>query len=949
MQAVRQVIPSMDIGRFVRPRALIRRLRSVRRLLPGILLRVAFSCALALFACRGVLERVELPRVGLEVHALSGAVAGFDVESWSELKTGDLIHAVDGLEVEGEPLRIRLALDALDVGPVALEVERLGEKRTVIGAVTAAAAGDRWAVWLRWAIGCWLLVLSLGVFAWRRHEAVPSARFFALGAALAAHQLSALALAPRPEAALLTERLALALAAGAGAHLALRHPRDLLAARGLGASALAALYAPVLVPAAAFLLLPGAGAGFSFSSRPLAAAVLDASLPLAWIWATFGVAAAAYQLRLASKPPDAAASWTPAASPESAAAPAEEADYEAMVRARALLVALFLGLTPPALLAAARVFEPAAESLIWSFAFVFTLSMMAYAALRRNLIALDRLSATLTAHGATALVLAAAFTGLVMALGELFGGVEAFHSPLAGAAAAGACFMLFQPLYRRLSRFVDFLFRRHSRDRGLEVQVLQGLATAVRARSLGEAFEAAVECLDVLEAEHCELWARGPDGRSLVRLNRRPASARAAQAPPPLQALDGALARSLALGSGGVEAQADRVFDSAGQDALWDLALALAAPIATASERLEGFIAVGRKKNGTPFSRQDRLFLEAVAAHMAIAFDRNWQRSQRIGAYVLRQRLGTGGMAEVLLAEKQGPGGFGRRVAMKRILPHLAHEKDAIQMFLDEARIAARLHHPNIVQIYDIEEHDRTYYLTMELMSGPSLATWIRAARERPDLLPPSAVAAIADALLEALGHVHKSTDESGRALGLVHRDVKPANVLTSLSGDVKLGDFGIARADFRLYQTAPGQSRGTPSYMAPEALFGQEATPRTDLFAAAAVLFEVLTLEMAFPKGSRKSPLPELPSRLGEERIARLNAFFERALADDPAERFAGAGEMLVAFQTALDTRSAASRRQLAAWLAEIASSSSPTQIRASRQLLAKPEAPQTEMRSIH
>ncbi|MEO1086424.1 MAG: protein kinase, partial [Acidobacteriota bacterium] len=491
------------------------------------------------------------------------------------------------------------------------------------------------------------------------------------------------------------------------------------------------------------------------------------------------------------------------------------------------------------------------------------------------------------------------------------------ESPMVTATISGVCFLIFQPLHRRLRRRIDRIFQRQERDDGTEVRLIHRLSSQVRAQELPQAFRAAVETLAVLEASRIELWARAPGGMIFARM----AASVEENAAPALD-LESALVHALGQtpAGGGVEALVDRVFDAAAQEELWRLGLALAAPIAT-EERLEGFVAVGRKENGTAFTERDRLFLEAVGAQLAIAMDRNWQRAQRIGSYLLQERLGTGGMAEVFLAEKLGPGGFGRRVAMKRILPHLAEEKDAIAMFLDEARIAARLHHPNIVQIYDIEEHEGNFYLSMELLDGPSLSDWLRAAVARPELMPLDAALAVGVALLSALEHVHTRRDDGGTPMGLVHRDVKPANVLTGLEGDIKLGDFGIARAEFRLYQTDPGMSRGTPSFMAPEVLAGRSATPRSDLFAAAAVLFEVLGGRRAFERGPLESARPDLPARYGAEHHRRFRLFFEHALASAPEARFTSARTMLDAFLGAASPELPASQRSVAEILAGVGS----------------------------
>ncbi|HVS63888.1 MAG TPA: protein kinase [Thermoanaerobaculia bacterium] len=178
---------------------------------------------------------------------------------------------------------------------------------------------------------------------------------------------------------------------------------------------------------------------------------------------------------------------------------------------------------------------------------------------------------------------------------------------------------------------------------------------------------------------------------------------------------------------------------------------------------------------------------------------------------------GIGGSAEVYLAEERGPGGFELRLAVKRLLPHVAEDRESVKMFLDEARIAARLQHPHIVRILDIQEHEGDYWLAMELMDGPHLGQLIRSARSRGAVVPLPVVTRIARSVLGALAFAHQATGEGDAALNVVHRDVKPRNILTNRAGEVKLADFGIARAELRLFRTRTGVVRGTPAYMAPE------------------------------------------------------------------------------------------------------------------------------------
>ena len=271
-------------------------------------------------------------------------------------------------------------------------------------------------------------------------------------------------------------------------------------------------------------------------------------------------------------------------------------------------------------------------------------------------------------------------------------------------------------------------------------------------------------------------------------------------------------------------------------------------------------------------------------------------------------------MAEVILAEKQGPGGFQLPVALKRILPHLDDDPTCVAMFLDEARIAAQLLHPHVVRIYDVEAYQGSYYLVMEFMDGPTLRTLIAAAAGRGTLLPLPVVAALATAVLSALEYAHQRRDRQDRPLGLVHRDVKPGNILLSRQGEVKLADFGIARAELRLAQSQPGMVRGSPAYMAPEQVRGDAVSPAADLYSAAAVIYELLTGQRAFSGPVRTPPPP--PSEVNPALPTGLDAFFARALQERPEDRFSSAREMSDAFLAAIHPVVPATAPELATYV---------------------------------
>lgn len=212
------------------------------------------------------------------------------------------------------------------------------------------------------------------------------------------------------------------------------------------------------------------------------------------------------------------------------------------------------------------------------------------------------------------------------------------------------------------------------------------------------------------------------------------------------------------------------------------------------------------------------------------------------GKYHLIRRIALGGMAEIFLAKAMGAEGFQRDVAIKRILPTFSEDEAFITMFIDEARIAARLHHPNIIQILDFDRIDDSYYIAMEFVNGRDLRKVLDRGRDPANRITPlRAVSAIAD-IASALGYAHQVRGEDGEPLNIVHRDVSPHNILLSFNGVVKLTDFGIAKAAARSTRTRAGTVKGKCSYMSPEQARGKPLDGRSDLFALCAIAWEMLT-----------------------------------------------------------------------------------------------------------
>ena len=272
-----------------------------------------------------------------------------------------------------------------------------------------------------------------------------------------------------------------------------------------------------------------------------------------------------------------------------------------------------------------------------------------------------------------------------------------------------------------------------------------------------------------------------------------------------------------------------------------------------------------------------------------------------VGRYEVIHRLGHGGMASVYLGRAIGTAGFERLVAVKVIHPHLAREPEFVEMFLDEARIAARIHHPNVVEILDLGHDDDLFFMVMEYVEGETLSSLLRQLRKQDELLPlPAALQIVADAC-KGLAAAHDLTDRDGEPLDLVHRDVSPHNLLVSMDGRVKVVDFGIMKAAGKRSSTLTGQLRGKIAYMSPQQARSEKVDRRADVFALGAVLWEMVTGDRLFSGDTDVATLdrvlnhrapeladvrPDLPKALGD--------ILKKSLASDLDDRYASAIDML-------------------------------------------------------
>ena len=273
----------------------------------------------------------------------------------------------------------------------------------------------------------------------------------------------------------------------------------------------------------------------------------------------------------------------------------------------------------------------------------------------------------------------------------------------------------------------------------------------------------------------------------------------------------------------------------------------------------------------------------------------------RFGKYVVTRHLADGGMAEVYLARASGIEGFEKDVVIKRLKPQLAESPWATELFLQEARIAATLEHPQIAQVHDVGAEAGSYFLAMELVRGQDLRMMLRAARRRGRRIPVEAAVRIVAELCGALHYAHEKCDPDGVPLGLVHRDVSPSNVLVSYDGAVKLCDFGIAEVTAR--SDASKRTRaGKLSYMSPEQCRGDKLDRRTDIFVLAIVLYELTTLSKLFKGASEREVMRQVvtgrvppPSEVCPGYPAELERIVMKGLAVEPEERYATAQEMMV------------------------------------------------------
>ena len=297
------------------------------------------------------------------------------------------------------------------------------------------------------------------------------------------------------------------------------------------------------------------------------------------------------------------------------------------------------------------------------------------------------------------------------------------------------------------------------------------------------------------------------------------------------------------------------------------------------------------------------------------------------GQYQLESLIATGGMAEVYRARMQGVEGFQKIVAIKRILSHLTDNDEFVTMFIDEAKLAAQLQHPNIIHIYDLGKIDKSYYIAMEFIDGRDLRSILRTLEEQQRRMPVPLAVHIASRLAAALDYAHRKRDLQGSAMALVHRDVSPQNVLISFDGDIKLCDFGIAKAASKASHTRAGALKGKLQYMSPEQAWGKDLDHRSDIFSLGLVLYEMITGRKAFAGDSELSILEQVrspklmpPRDIDPSIPAELDRIVMKALHEDRDKRYQKAAELQAELEAVLQTsKPVPGAGELGAFLAEL------------------------------
>jgi len=296
-----------------------------------------------------------------------------------------------------------------------------------------------------------------------------------------------------------------------------------------------------------------------------------------------------------------------------------------------------------------------------------------------------------------------------------------------------------------------------------------------------------------------------------------------------------------------------------------------------------------------------------------------------VGRYVIHDEIARGGMATVHLGRLLGPVGFSRIVAIKRLHGNLARDPEFTAMFLDEARLAARIRHPNVVATLDVVAQHGELFLVMDYVHGQSLSWVLSNGNAFPVArIPLRVLGAVMSGVLQGLHAAHEASSDRGEPLGIVHRDVSPQNVLIGDDGTARIVDFGIAKAVGRLHNTRGGQIKGKIEYMAPEQVLRGELTRQTDIWGASVVLWRAITGRKLFSAPSDGQIIYQIlehdippPSRFATGISPQLDAVILKGLEREPSKRYASARDMAIALENSLPV---ASQREVAEWILSVA-----------------------------
>ena len=789
------------------------------------------------FAGLAAHQTAHLRRIEADGLVVAGTTVVAADARWGGLAPGDRIVAVAGGGLEDRTVPHRFGEVPVH-GPATLEAERAGERLVVPLIAEPLPLYHAASAWVRFLVGALTVLLGVVGFALRPGTRV-AWLFLLFCLAVEVNLLFPLALAPWLALFPVVQALSFSLASSLGCHTFCELPRRLPAVERRPW-----LPALLYVPTAAI-------AAWAF-----AAPASNAPPDVAGLWSLVGCFVALGLLAAGRR------------------AARRDGDDAVVAQFPLLVAGITIGLLVPVAVHVAR--SAAGIDDKWlvhvnAVPVIVYPATIAVALLRRNVLGADRHTATVVAYAATLAVVGLG-GALVLIGGPLLVRGQVGASPLALVVMTAAATLAAGPIYRRLKRAVDRRFQRE----GVPTEVLDAhLREVVRLAALGdrEAVIAGVfTALEPLGAERAALYVLDPARHALVLERGRG---------------DG-VAPTVDAAQVGATVLTATAHEDPGTPGI-----ALAAPIAVRGV-VGGVLALGPRRGATRYPPGEQSYLALLAAQVGRVLELAPDRGA-IGRYRIERRIGVGGMAEVHLAWQVGPGGFERRVALKRPLPHVADDPELVAMFLDEARLAANLRHPHIAQVLEVGRDGGSYFIAMEYIDGVSLRTLLRANRRRG--LPPTHAFAIADALLDALACAHDARDARGIAMQLVHRDVTPSNVLLSGDGEVKLVDFGIAHATARLHVTRAGAVKGTPRYMSPEQRGGRDLDARSDLFSAGLVLYEMLAGRAPWPDGpaaqrTAPPPIPDLD--------ARVDGVLVRALAWDPRDRFASAPEMRAALRAA-------------------------------------------------